>query len=404
MKEFSSINLPIYLCIGLIGLILLVKNSPQNQPVIAAKSENTNTAKVETPSNIDDNEGDDSAITVLQQNRPLRMTLSVDSPSFLKVKVGQEIKQGDIITDNSIERNRLNKQRQSLQLQIDNLKSKNIPKPFEPKAPPQLAALPSANFLEEESAIAQAKLKLQQAQSILESRTKLLNSDNPEVRAEGEKSESALNIAAEKVQEQEELLRSMQDMKLEASVLRHEEAKLKQLNSEMEQARSGLDQARAKLNASAIASQQELQNLQIAVQIAQSDLQMAMSRLETAKSNRKLLEYNASINAAQRIEQQNQSNLAYTRQMQDYEQQIRDRDYQLAQLQISLAAIDDKISQIPVVKSPKTGYIRRIKPWVGNNGKYSTVVTISSNPKSDGSDRSSNGTNSSPTPNPKTKP
>ncbi|WP_290881482.1 hypothetical protein [Fischerella sp.] len=362
----------------------------------ASKSEPTHTTNNE---NDEEELDDNSAIAVLQQNRPLRMTLSVDSPSFLKVKLGQKIKQGDIISDNSIERNRLNKQRQSLQLQIDNLKSKSIPKPFEPKAPPQLAPLPSANFLEEESAIAQAKLKLQQAQSILESRTKLLNSDNPEVRAEGEKAESALNIASHKVQEQEELLRSMQDMKLEASVLRHEEAKLKQLNSEMEQARSGLDQARAKLNASAIASQQELQSLQIAVQIAQSDLQMAMSRLETARNNRKLVEYQASIEAAQRVEQQNQSNLAYTRQMQDYEQQIRDRDYQLAQLQISLAAIDDKISQIPVVKSPKTGYIRRIKPWVGNNGKYTTTITISSSPKSgdNRSDRSSDGADSTST-------
>ncbi|KOP26552.1 hypothetical protein AMR41_09795 [Hapalosiphon sp. MRB220] len=399
MSVFSRNNLITYCCAGIIGLIA-IKYDPQNQTAMssdkasanASKSEPTHTTNNEKDEELDDN----SAISVLQQNRPLRMTLSVDSPSFLKVKVGQEIKQGDIISDNSIERNRLNKQRQSLQLQIDNLKSKNIPKPFEPKAAPQLAALPSANFLEEESAIAQAKLKLQQAQSILESRTKLLKSDNPEVRAEGEKSESALNIASAKVQEQEELIRSMQDMKLEAAVLRHEEAKLKQLNSEMEQARSGLDQARAKLNASAIASQQELQNLQIAVQIAQSDLQMAMSRLETAKSNRKLLEYNASINAAQRVEQQNQSNLAYTRQMQDYEQQIRDRDYQLAQLQISLAAIDDKISQIPVVKSPKTGYIRRIKPWVGNNGKYTTTITISSNPKSDGGDPS-NGTIITPT-------
>ncbi|MFB2772279.1 hypothetical protein ACE1AT_23770 [Pelatocladus sp. BLCC-F211] len=364
----------------------------------ASKSEPTNTTKVENYSDVDDDRlTDNSAISVLQQNRPLRMTLSVDSPSFLKVKVGQEIKQGDIITDNSIERNRLNKQRQSLQLQIDNLKLKSIPKPFEPKAPPQLAALPSANFLEEESAIAQAKLKLQQAQSILESRTKLLNSDNPEVRAEGEKAESALNITSEKLQEQEELLRSMQDMKLEPSVLRHEEAKLKQLNSEMEQSRSGLDQARAKLNASAIASQQELQNLQIAVQIAQSDLQMAQSRLETARNNRKLVEYQASLNAAQRVEQQNQSNLAYTRQMQDYAQQIRDRDYQLAQLQISLSSVEDKISQIPIVRSPKTGYIRRVKPWTGVNGKYTTTITISSNPKSGAGSDPSDGAN--PTPN-----
>ena len=310
-------------------------------------------------------------------DRTLRISLTADDPSFLKVKEGQQIKQGDMLIDNTLERERLNRQRKSVTLQIDNLKSKLLPKPFEPKAPPPLAALPSANFLEEESAIAQAKLKLGQAQSIPESRYKLLQTDNPEARAEAEKAEAGLRLAAEKVKEQEELIRSMNDMKLEPPVLRHEEAKLKQITSEMEQAQSALDQTQAKLGAGAIAQQQELQNLQIVVQLAQSDLQMAVSRLETAKSNRKLIEYRASIESTQRIEQQNQSSLSYTRQLQEYAQQQRDRDYQLSQLQLSLAGIDDKLSQIPVVRSPRSGYIRRVKPWVGNNGRYTTTITIS---------------------------
>ncbi|MHC5763438.1 HlyD family secretion protein [Nostoc sp.] len=312
-----------------------------------------------------------------ESDRTLRISLTADDPSFLKVKEGQQIKQGDMLIDNTLERERLDRQRKSVTLQIDNLKSKILPKPFEPKTPPPLAALPPANFLEEESAIAQAKLKLQQAQSVLESRYQLLQTDNPEARAESEKAEAGLRLATEKVREQEELIRSMQDMKLEPPVLRHEEAKLKQFTSEMEQTQSALDQTRAKLGASAINQQQELQGLEIAVQLAQSDLQMAQSRLETARNNRKLLEYKASLDATQRIEQQNQSNLAYTRQLQDYAQQQRDRDYQLAQLQISLAGIDDKLSQIPVVRSPRPGYIRRVKPWVGNNGRYTTTVTIS---------------------------
>lgn len=310
-------------------------------------------------------------------DRTLRISLTADDPSFLKVKEGQQIKQGDMLIDNTLERERLDRQRRSVMLQIDNLKSKTLPKPFEPKPAPPLAALPSANFLEEESAIAQAKLKLGQAQSVLESRYKLLQSDNPEARAEAEKAEAGLRLAAEKVKEQEELIRSMQDMKLEPPVLRHEEAKLKQFTSEMEQAQSALDQTRAKLGASAVNQQQELQSLEIVVQLAQSDLQMAQSRLETARNNRKLLEYRASIEATQRIEQENQSNLAYTRQLQEYAQQQRDRDYQLSQLQLSLAGIDDKLSQIPVVRSPRSGYIRRVKPWVGNNGRYTTTITIS---------------------------
>lgn len=313
------------------------------------------------------------------QNRPLNLTVSVDSPEFLLVKVGQEIKKGDIISDNSLERERLDKQRKSLLLQINNLKTKTIPTPSEPKKPPTLVPLPNANFLEESSAIAQAQLKLQQAQETLQSRTSLLQTDNPEKRSNVENTESAMQQASEKVKEQEELLKNMQDMRLDTPIIRHEEAKLKSIQSEMNQAQSALERERGSLAASAIASSQELQNLKVAVQIAQSNLQMATSKLETAKSNRKLLEYRATIESAQRVEQENQFSISYSQQQQQYAQATRDRDYQLAQLQIQLSAIDDKLAQIPVVRSPRDGYVRKIKPWTGNNGKYTTIVTISPN-------------------------
>ncbi|MDF5712155.1 MAG: metal-dependent hydrolase [Nostoc sp. S4] len=94
-------------------------------------------------------------IAIAQQNRPLRMTISVDSPSFLKVKVGQEIKQGDVISDIYIECDRLDKQKKSITLQIENLKSKTIPEPFKPKESLGLKPLPPAIFSEESAAIAQ---------------------------------------------------------------------------------------------------------------------------------------------------------------------------------------------------------------------------------------------------------
>ncbi len=321
------------------------------------------------------------------QNRPLNLTISIDSPEFLLVKVGQEIKQGDVISDNALERSRLDKQRKSLLLQINNIKAKTIPKPTEPKKPPAIVPLPNANFLEETAGIAQAQLKLQQAQETLRSRTPLLKADNLEKRSNVENAESAMQQASEKVKEQEELLKNMQDMRLDAPIIRHEEAKLKSIQSQMNQAKSALEREQATLDASAIASSQELQNLQVAVQIAQSNLQMAVSQLETAKSNRKLLEYRASIESTQRIEQENQFNLSYSQQQQQYAQSVRDRDYQFAQLQIQLSSIDDKLAQIPVVRSPRNGYIRKIKPWTGNNGKYTTIITIAStpNPQSRGS-------------------
>ncbi|MBD2458412.1 hypothetical protein H6G80_30640 [Nostoc sp. FACHB-87] len=389
MNAFSRNNLITYCCIGIIGLLALVKYYPQNQAANATKSE----PKIETSSNTTDDElqGDDSAISVLQQNRPLRMTINVESPSFLKVRVGQEIKTGDIISDNTTERDRLSKQKKSVQLQIENLKSKIIPEPFKPTKPLGLKQLPPPIFSEESAAIAQSKLRLNQAIALLEARTPLLQSDNPERRAETEKAEAGLQIASAKVEEQEQLIQSMKDLKLQSEILEHEEAKLKQLRSEMDGANSLLDQARAKLNASAILQQQELQQLQINVRLAQSDLEVAESRLVAAQNRRQLTEYDANLNEARQQQQENQTQQEYSRQQQQYAQSIRDRDYQLAQLNISLTTIEDKLAQIPMIRSPRNGYIRRIKPWVGRNGKYETTITITSNisSKNGGSDRSS---------------
>ena len=366
MKEYSGFIIVFF---SLVGLLIIGTLSQKDNLKIAAQLPKTNIDNF-------NNEITEKPASNSGNQRVLRLSVVVDSPNFLKVKEGDEIKSGQIITDNSIERERLKKQRKSLELQYNNLKSKNIPIPFNPKNAPDLAPVPKPNFLEEESAIAQAQLKFEQAQQTLNSRAKLLQTDNPQARAEVEKAEAAYRISNQKVSEQEELLRSLQDMKLEAAVIRHEEAKLKEISSDAEQARSALDQARAKLEASAIEQNQELQSLQLAVDLAVSNVKINQSRLNAAKSDRKLLEYRVSVDVAQRIEQQNQAQLSYSRQSAEYAQQVRDRDYQLAQIHLSATAIDDKLSQIPVVRSPKEGYIRRIKPWVGNNGKYQTTVII----------------------------
>jgi len=397
MNVFNKNNLITYCCVGLTGLILATKYYPRNQIAIAESKSKVVIDKAD----VVDNELDDSAMpaavdyAVLQQNRPLRMSISVDNPSFLKVKVGQEIKKGDVISDNSTERDRLLKQKQSVTLQIDNLKSKSIPQPFKPAQQLGIKPLPPAIFSEESAAIAQGKMKLSQAGAILEARTKLLQSDNPERRAETENAEAGLQIADQLVAEQEQMILSMRDMKLSSEILQHEEAELKKVQSQKDQANSAFDQAKAKLNASAIAQQQELQQLQINVRLAQSDLEVAESRLIAAQNRRQLTEYDANLNEARRQQQENQTQQEYSRQQQQYAQSVRNRDYQLAQLAISFTNIEDKLAQIPMLRSPRNGYVRRIKPWTGINGKYTTTITISAPPVSS-KNGSSNGTSPSP--------
>lgn len=156
----------------------------------------------------------------------------------------------------------------------------------------------------------------------------------------------------------------------------------RQSYARLRESRSRLDPhwslARGKLNASAIEQQQQLQQLQLAVQLAQSELEGSKSRLQAAINRRQHIEYAASIDKVERSHKEQQLQQEYSRQQQIYEQALREREYQLAQLSLSRASVDEKLNQIPLIRSPKNGHIRRIKPWTGNNGKYTTTITISS--------------------------
>ncbi|BAZ18765.1 hypothetical protein NIES4071_106500 (plasmid) [Calothrix sp. NIES-4071] len=322
--------------------------------------------------------------------KSLQLSVTVEAPEHLLVKEDEYIREGQPIADKPEERKRLDQQRTSLVLQKNNLFCKQVPEPLKPKEAPQVAPLPSANYQEEESFVAQAQLKLQQAQAILAQRIPILKADNPEKRASMEKVEAQFRGAQEKVKEQEELLKSMQDMQLQAPIIRHEEAKLKQLQSETEQLQSALQREQALMASAGTQQQQELQNLEIAVQVARSDLQIALGRLDGARNNRKLIEYKATIESAQRVEEENRSQQTYSQQLGQYAQAVREKDYQLTQLHNQLIAIDDKLAQIPIIRAPRSGFIRRIKNWVGNNGKYTTTLTIGSSPNNNSSGSQSN--------------
>ena len=371
----NNLAINIFFAIAIASLLILVgKFKPQDKPAIAntlAAGIAETAPKVETVT-----EEEELPDNSLQKDRPLRMSISVDNPSFLKVRLNDEIKIGDVISDNSIERQRLDRQKKSIKLQIENLNSKTLIVPTPPPPTPLLRNLPPSTFSEELAAISQSQLKLKQSKVILANRSKLLTTDNPERRAEFEKAGASLAIASQKIQEQEQMIVAMQDMKMQSEILQHEQSKLKKLHSELEQARSEVDREQAKLNNSAILQSQELEQLQTNVNLAESNLQVATSKLEAAKVNRQIQEYQASVEESKRSQFATQSRQDYERSRLQYEEATRNKDYQLAQLGISLSAIEDKLADIPIVRSPRNGYIKKVKPWVGKEGKYQTTITI----------------------------
>lgn len=381
MKELT--NLATCVLVGLMGLSM-----SKFQPVNIASAAMFTTPNLEKSIPTPDTKSslptpkpntDKSETVEANGNRILRLSVTVDSPTYLKVKQGDQITTGQVISDNTIERDRLTKNKKQIELQIQNLQSKNIPQPIKPHELLAGRKMPSASYSEEETAIAVAQVKLQQAQSTLHYKTPILEADNPEVSAAVDKAEGGLQNAGNKVQGQQQMLQAMQDMKMQDEVIRHEEAKLQELQNGQEQAKDELKQAQGKLATSKTEQQQQLFQLKIAVQVAQGELELAQGKLAAAKSRREMEEYSAAQQQVERQQRQTQLQQEYDRQEQTYAQSEQTKDYQLAQLKLSLTAIDDKLSEIPVIKSPKSGFIRRIRPWVGNNGKYTTTLIISAN-------------------------
>ncbi|MDJ0713868.1 MAG: hypothetical protein QNJ54_06580 [Prochloraceae cyanobacterium] len=247
-------------------------------------------------------------------SRRFKVTVKVSEPEDLKIKEGDRITAGQIIADRQREKTRLNSQRKQLQLTFQRLSTSTITPPTPPLAVPALAALPPFSYLEHEAAI--------------------------------EKSKTAIaSIEAEIDLKKQEIQYLSQLPSIDSIILEHERAKLNSL----------------KRNHTA----------------AVRDYQLAVGKLQSAKNTRAYQEYVASVNAARRVEQLNQTRLNYQRQLAEYEQRLADRQYQIAQVQTRLNEVENALASLSVVKAPYAGTVRRVK-WLGQSpdGSLSAEVTL----------------------------
>lgn len=244
----------------------------------------------------------------------LNITVKVTEPDDLKVKEGEQIKKGEIIADRQRERTRLNAQQKQLQLSIDRIGAASITPPAVPQEVPPTMALPPASYLEQVAAVEKTKSAIAQVESEVELK-----------------------------QSEIDYLSGVKN--LDPIVLEHERAKLKQL----------------KLDHTA----------------AVREYQLAMGKMQTAKSDRSYKEYQASLNTARRVEEQNQARLNYQRQLAEYEQRLTDREFQVTQLIEKLNNVENAIATIAVIKSPYSGTVRRVS-WLGQSpdGSLTAEVTL----------------------------
>ncbi|MEO0644794.1 MAG: hypothetical protein AAFZ17_01360 [Cyanobacteria bacterium J06650_10] len=246
--------------------------------------------------------------------RRLAISVSVAELEDLKVAEGDHVTIGQLLADRSRERQRLEAQSSQLTLTLQRLESASITPPQSPAPVPVIASLPDAKYLEEEASIERSKVSVAQAERAIEQK-----------------------------QTEIEYLRSLAN--LDSIVLEHEQARLIELQHEHT--------------------------------AAVRDYQLAVGRLGSARDESAYRSYQHGLSVAERVESANQSTMTYQRQWAEYEQRLRDRDYQLTQTQLRLDEVTNAIASLAVVRSPYAGRIRRIK-WLGQgtDGMLSAEITL----------------------------
>jgi hypothetical protein len=234
--------------------------------------------------------------------------------SDLKVTEGQTLQTGDTIADRMIDRQRLEAQKAQLTLSLARLQTATISPPQSPAATAPIAALPNPSFLEPQAQVEKSKADVD-------------------------------SISA-----------TITNKKAEIDYL----GTLPNLNPIV------LDHERAKL---AALEQQHTATVR--------DYQLAMGKLSTAQEGRDYQEYQHSLSQADRTAAQNRNGLEYQRQVADFEQRHRDRDFQISQTQLKLNEIDNQLASLSAVRAPQPGKVRRIK-WLGQSadGRLNAELTF----------------------------
>lgn len=282
--------------------------------------------KVPLPNAIAQSESN-KVTTQASQPRILRINLTLSDPRDLKIKQGDILKEGAVISDRDDDRRRLEAQRADYLATIKRL-SLESPKPIEPISVRKPAQLPEQNFAEYESEVDFQRIKVKNA-------------------------EQKVTLQQRKL----DLIQTLDAKDLPSGVNEHEQEKLQQLKSEL-------------------AKEQAL-------------LQLQLGRFETAKSNRSLKEYEteqANIRAALEA---NKTQLEYSKALAEWEKSEQDRQFRISELKSKVAIVDDKLKEISTVRAQYDSEVRRIRfvKQINNQIDVELLLAITSDRKRSNSQR-----------------
>ncbi len=250
------------------------------------------------------------AATGADGSRRFTIILTLFSLADLKVREKDPVQVGQVLSDRTPERQRLEAQVQQLRRQVAKLQEP-VAGPPAAVAVPELASLPSPSFLENVAAIESQQLQIAKADQ-------------------------------ERFNQQRKLdqLEALPASEVPPAVLPHERERLKQREQDYAQSQGALVLARA--------------------------------RLAKAQDERRYTEYLHSLEVSKRAIAVQQADLQRQEQAQRRQEQERDRLYKLAQVNAQLQTLETQLTALAAVRSPYAGKVQRLK-WQGQTNQMLTV-------------------------------
>jgi hypothetical protein len=310
--------------------------------------------------------------SAVNQPKRLKITLSINDPNDLKVREGDRVTKGQILSDRDLERRRLSRERMATLITINKIEKTPVPTL---KLAPELRELPPVSFAIAESEIQQAELKFTQAQRNLQNAL----SYDPFITAKAniDKARAGIESASRAFQLQQRKLDAVNGLKgLPQEMLEHETEKLRQKQTEQETAQAQFDFYTAEYRQIESQRSQSIADLQSKVQLARADLEVTQARLRSAKESREAQEYEHRITLARRAEESNQAEIAVANQKLE-------REFKLSQLNEQLSGTEEKLNAIALVKSQYSGIIKKVKTQRQADNTITVLITLQ--PDSSGS-------------------
>ena len=312
--------------------------------------------------------------SIIEANQPkrLKITLTVNDPADLKIREGDRVVKGQILSDRDLERKRLNRERMATLITINKIEKTPVPTL---KIAPELRELPPVSFAIAESEIQQAELKFTQAQRNLQNAL----SYDPFITAKAniDKARAGIESASRAFQLQQRKLDAVNGLKgLPQEMLEHETEKLRQKQTEQETAQAQFDFYTAEYRQIESQRSQSIGDLQNKVQLSRADLEVTQARLRQAKEDREAAEYGHRITLARRAEESNQAAIAVANQKLE-------REFKLSQLNEQLSSTEEKLNAIAKVTAPYNGIIKRVKTQRQADNTITVLITLQ--PDSSGS-------------------